>query len=137
MAASDYGIIVIKNGVLDRKSSGFAKGFTIGEVEFWKAQPYWYTFDTQKTRCVINENLGKKYASHEEVYRQGWVTTNVEGIEVKAKMILYGRYISKFNYNGDKYVLLHGFDIDLHSFWSKKTKTLVRKFIKKYATGGK
>lgn len=140
MSASEFGIIVIKNGVLDREASGFAKGFKLGEEEFWKHRPYWSTFDTDRTRMVVDRDM--PWWSRKSIYRgaisvKKWVTVIVSGVEVKAKQIEHHRYISKFTYNGDKYVLLHGYDIDLRYFWDKRSKEVVRKFIKKYATGGK
>lgn len=142
MSASEFGIIVIKNGVLDREASGFAKGFKLGEEEFWKHRPYWNTFDTNSTRIIVDRNIPHwcyelKLIYRYKIGRKKWVNVVIEGVEVKAKQIDHNRYLSKFTYNGDKYVLLHGYDIDLKFFWTKRSKEIVRKFIRKYATGGK
>lgn len=142
MSASEFGIIVIKNGVLDREASGFAKGFKLGEEEFWKHRPYWNTFDTDRTRIIVDHSIPywcyeRKLIYRYNIGRKKWVNVVVEGVDVKAKQIDDNRYLSKFTYNGDKYVLLHGYDIDLKFFWTKRSKEIVRKFIMKYATGGK
>lgn len=144
MAASDYGIIVIKNGELfDKKSEmGCSYKLNINDridyayklnfnglilpdvMESPYRQAFQCLFDNYGTKCVLpTDYMSRRFM--------------VNGVLVHIKNRDHNVYEITFAMDGDRYAVLMGVDVSFRYFWRKATKKKVSRFLSKHLTSRK
>lgn len=127
MAVIDYGTILIKNGAL----------LDAGAVLVLADRFHFYKL-TLSDQHTPHSTMPGYYESYSLYYaldaKKKMVATEVVGgIEFRMKRVGQTIYRVHFTFEGDKYVALQGYDVDLKTFWNvKRTKPVVDKFLKEY-----
>lgn len=136
MASIDFGVITIKNNhileetvrdgwIVSNGATGLFKHEPTGVVFYRTSITDSTDIDTATTIIRVAEELSDK--------RKKVFNTTIKGLTIKTKEIYPHTYLTKFkDENGDKYVVIHGYDVGFENFWDKRRGELINRLLERH-----
>lgn len=141
MAAIDYGVIALENGVL--KEADAEKEFVwqgaMGHFLLPTIRLYFERTRISQAESEQAENPGLFIDFREAITAARkkvlqWKFNSPKGlIQVKTKDLGGAMYLSTFFFEGKRYAILQGYDVDLNNHWNEESRVQVKKFLTRYA----